>query len=82
MPGRVMTIIDGQQRLCTVVMANLALHDYISRQAVRLEGKTDAHLAWLNDEATKQLAALRSLALPWLGGSGPPPAVTRTGSGT
>jgi uncharacterized protein with ParB-like and HNH nuclease domain len=28
-PSRVMTIIDGQQRLSTVLMSNIALHDYV-----------------------------------------------------
>ena len=31
-PSKVMTIIDGQQRLCTVLMFNIALHDLIRRK--------------------------------------------------
>ena len=30
-PEKVMTIIDGQQRICTAVMLNIALHNYIRR---------------------------------------------------
>lgn len=59
--NRVMTIIDGQQRLCTLVMANMALHDFISRQLAKLTAKKDAHFVWLcNDQATPLLADLRN----------------------
>jgi hypothetical protein len=63
MAGRVMTIIDGQQRLCTVVMANMALHDFIRRQSARFAGKKEGHLFWIHDEATQLLAALRNTYL-------------------
>lgn len=31
LPNAVLTIIDGQQRLCTLVAVNIVLHDFISR---------------------------------------------------
>ena len=61
--SRVMTIIDGQQRLCTLVMANMALHDFIRRLAVRFNSKKEAHFVWLLDQATQLLADLRSTYL-------------------
>lgn len=30
-PNKVMTIIDGQQRICTIVMVNIVLHNHIDR---------------------------------------------------
>jgi hypothetical protein len=59
--NRVMTIIDGQQRLCTLVMANMALHDFIRRQSEKLVAKTDPHFKWIcADQATPLLADLRN----------------------
>ena len=37
LPRRVLTIIDGQQRLCTIVVLNILLHDHISRLVASLE---------------------------------------------
>src|SRR5262249_8575627 len=49
--SRVMTIIDGQQRICTVVMANMALHDFIRRQTARFAEKKESHFYWIYDQA-------------------------------
>ena len=61
--NRVMTIIDGQQRLCTIVMSNMALHDFVRRLAPRFEGKPEPEFAWLYDQATQLLADLRNTYL-------------------
>ncbi len=57
---RVMTIIDGQQRICTAVMSNMALHDYIRRTVSKFKGKTEPHLFWISEECTQLLADLRN----------------------
>ena len=60
-PPRVMTVIDGQQRLCTAIMFNIALHDYLRRRIAhaiitRTEGP---HMVWIRDECAQLLADLR-----------------------
>lgn len=62
-PSRVMTIIDGQQRICTILMSNIVLHDYIRRTVKRFEGKTETHLAWIHGKCTTLLADLRNTYL-------------------
>ena len=57
---RVMIIIDGQQRICTAVMLNIALHDYIRRTVSKFKGKGEPHLFWIHEECTQLLADLRS----------------------
>ena len=57
---RVMTIIDGQQRICTAVMSNMALHDYIRLTVSTFKGKTEPHLFWISEECTQLLADLRN----------------------
>ena len=49
-PSRVMTIIDGQQRICTILMANIVLHEYIRRMGERFKAENDPHLAWVYNE--------------------------------
>lgn len=51
LPGVVMTIIDGQQRLCTLVAVNIMLHDAIShRRAGVGEGSAaERLLQWVDD---------------------------------
>ena len=60
---RVMTIIDGQQRICTIVMSNIVLHDYICSAARRFEGKNESHLSWIHDESIQILDQLRNTYL-------------------
>ena len=57
---RVMTIIDGQQRICTAVMSNMVLHDYIRRAVNKFKGKTEEHLRWISEESDRLLADLKS----------------------
>ena len=57
---RVMTIIDGQQRICTAIMSNIALHDCIRRVAARFESRTEPHLFWIREECTQLSADLRN----------------------
>ena len=43
-PSKVMTIIDGQQRICTILMFNIALHDLIRRRIVQFDSREEQHL--------------------------------------
>lgn len=42
LPETVMTIIDGQQRLCTLIVVNILLHDTIGRMATDLDAADTA----------------------------------------
>lgn len=56
-PPRVMTIIDGQQRICTFVMVNIAFHDLLSRHERKFSKRKEEHLVWLVDQC-RTLGAL------------------------
>ncbi|MBG6162807.1 hypothetical protein IWQ54_002470 [Labrenzia sp. EL_195] len=56
--SKVMTIIDGQQRICTFMMTNIALHDQISKLKMRFKKGTGAHLEWIVDQAERIIAEL------------------------
>lgn len=55
---RVMTIIDGQQRICTFLMANIALHDQIKRSSLRFQKKKEPQFSWISDQAQRLLPEL------------------------
>jgi hypothetical protein len=57
---RVMTIIDGQQRICTAVMTNIALHEQVRQVSKQFDGKKEPHLIWVSDQAKQLLADLRN----------------------
>ena len=57
-PTGVMTIIDGQQRICTAIMLNISLHNYIHRSALRFQGKSESHFLWIVKECNKLLTDL------------------------
>ena len=63
LPSRVMTIIDGQQRICTILMSNIVIHDYIRRIIKQFEGKTETHLAWICEKCDALLVDLRNTYL-------------------
>ena len=58
--ARVMTIIDGQQRICTAVMANRILHNYIKQAAEKFKDVTETHFSWMREECTQLLADLKN----------------------
>ena len=60
---RVMTIIDGQQRICTIIMSNIVLHDYIRTAARQFKQKDESHLSWIYDECVQILDQLRNTFL-------------------
>jgi uncharacterized protein with ParB-like and HNH nuclease domain len=57
-PQRVMTIIDGQQRICTMMMINVAFHDHIRRAAKSFEGRVEEHFKWIFEESVLRIADL------------------------
>lgn len=66
-PGRVMTVIDGQQRLTTLLLLNVALHNEIYARHVQLQdtSSTDPTLCppsdpntWLHDHCVQTLSEL------------------------
>ena len=57
-PSRVMTIIDGQHRICTLVMLNISLHDFLRRQVQALSTRKQEPFVWAVDQCQVMLAAL------------------------
>ena len=62
-PQKVMTIIDGQQRLCTMMMINIAFHDHIRRLRKPFEGKADQHFKWIAEDCVLRVADLEKAIL-------------------
>jgi len=52
-PSRVMTIIDGQQRLTTLLILNTLLHDSIRVGASAIRDSKDVEKVWLFEECMK-----------------------------
>lgn len=57
---RVMTLIDGQQRISTAVMLNIALHNQISQQQQKITKGEGEHFDWIKQQAKKALAELKN----------------------
>ena len=55
---RVMTLIDGQQRISTSVMMNIALHHHLSTLLRRIEKSTGEAFEWVREQAQRSLADL------------------------
>lgn len=55
---RVMTLIDGQQRISTSVMMNIVLHHHTSVLLRRIEKSTDDAFEWIREQAQRSLADL------------------------
>ncbi|WP_275230838.1 GmrSD restriction endonuclease domain-containing protein [Novosphingobium album (ex Liu et al. 2023)] len=51
LPRRVITIIDGQQRICTIMVLNVLFHDALARLVGALEDSDDPGVASLREEA-------------------------------
>ena len=49
-PSCVMSIIDGQQRLTTLLLINMCLYDEIRTRFIKLDGDDSAEAKWLADE--------------------------------
>lgn len=59
---RVMTIIDGQQRLFSLVMSNMVLHDHINQVASKIKNK-DEKDSWIREQCERLCADLRKAYL-------------------
>ena len=59
-PEKVMTIIDGQQRISTAIMLNIALDNYIRRSMARFPSTrmVEPHFAWLEQRCNRLHAEL------------------------
>ena len=57
-PAKVMLVIDGQQRLTTLLLINALLHTEVSSRADKLKKSEDAHDKWLYQESVKLQAQL------------------------
>ena len=60
---RIKTLVDGQQRVCTLVMSNIALHDHIHRASRRFTGRPDVHFRWVSDQCAYILDDIRNTYL-------------------
>ena len=58
MPQKVMTIIDGQQRICTMMMINVVFHEQIGRWKKVFEGKAEEHFKWITEDSVLRIADL------------------------
>lgn len=52
-PSRVMTIIDGQQRITTLLLINTVLHDLIRMRAAAIKDSDEIAKIWLFEECMK-----------------------------
>lgn len=60
---RVMTIIDGQQRISTIIMSNIVLHNVINKISTNFKSKNESHFCWIAEQCTQTLADLRNTYL-------------------
>lgn len=57
-PSRVMTIIDGQQRLTTLLLINTVLHEEIRARSAKLKDLEQDDRQWLHEECMKVVGRL------------------------
>ena len=50
LPARVLTIIDGQQRLCTLIILNVLLHDALLSVARAFDEEEEEAIKWLKED--------------------------------
>ncbi len=51
LPRRVVTIIDGQQRLCTIIILNIIFHERLSQLVAGMEESEDLAVVAIRDDA-------------------------------
>lgn len=59
MTQKVMTVIDGQQRITTFIMINIAFHDVIRKLSSKFTGKDERPFKWIFDQAQQSMPDLR-----------------------
>ena len=47
LPNKILPVIDGQQRLTTILLMNICLHDEINRLSIELKEKEEPAFTWL-----------------------------------
>ena len=52
-PDKVLSVIDGQQRLTTIMLMNICLHDEIMRRSINFEQETEPAFEWLCDRTNQ-----------------------------
>lgn len=58
LPPRVLTIIDGQQRICTLLILNILLHDALSACIRSMQEDVSQTVVWLRDDTEDFLEEL------------------------
>ena len=58
-PDKILSVIDGQQRLTTILLMNICLHDQIRRRSIEFEAKDEPAFEWLYDRTTEVIAELQ-----------------------
>ncbi|WP_419864080.1 DUF262 domain-containing protein [Candidatus Poriferisodalis sp.] len=58
-PSKVMTVIDGQQRLTTLLLLNMVLHDELTNRHLRFDKPNDDASKWLFQQCLQTLSELR-----------------------
>ena len=59
LPNTILSVIDGQQRLTTILLINICLHDEITRRRIQLKGKNGPAFEWLCDEIIEVIPNLQ-----------------------
>ena len=58
LPAKVMTVIDGQQRLTTLMLLIAAMHDELTTRQSKLSKSTDETDKWLSNQALETFSIL------------------------
>ena len=53
MPDKILSVIDGQQRLTTILLMNICLHDEILRRSMNFEEEAEPAFRWLCDRTNQ-----------------------------
>ena len=59
LPNNILSVIDGQQRLTTILLINIGLHDEITRRENKMKKKNEPDFEWLYDEIIDVVANLQ-----------------------
>ncbi len=57
-PSKVMTVIDGQQRLTTLLLTNMALHHEIRRRYTKFSDESDSAALWIHRQSLQTQSEL------------------------
>ena len=57
-PNRVMTVIDGQQRITSITLLNTILHAEITRRMKKFDNSDENHFIWIFDHCSETISEL------------------------